>query len=41
MARPDERGYDQKPDDDYDGRSQKTLACHDPSRHTVKFGPDR
>ena len=37
MARPGERGYGKKPDDDRDGRGPKTLACHDPSRHTTKF----
>ena len=36
MARPGERGYGQKPDDDWDGRRQKTLACHHSSRHTTK-----
>ena len=25
----------QKPDDDRDGRGPRTLACHDPSRHTT------
>ena len=28
-------GYGKKPDDDWDGRRQKTLACHDSSRHTT------
>ena len=36
MARPGERGYGQKPDDDREYKRQKTLACHDPSRHTTK-----
>ena len=36
MARRGERGYGQKPDDNSDGRRPKTLACHDPSRHTTK-----
>ena len=36
MARPGERGYGQKPDDDWDGGRQKTLACHDPSRDTIR-----
>ena len=36
MARPGERRYGQKPDDDRDGRGPMTLACHDPSRHTTQ-----
>ena len=36
MARPGEIGYGQKPDDDWDGGGPKTLACHDPNRHTTK-----
>ena len=36
MARPGERGYAQKPDDDWDGRSLNILACHDPNWHTAK-----
>ena len=36
MARPGERRYGQKPDDDRDGRGPRTLACHDPSRHTTQ-----
>ena len=36
MARPGERGYGKKPDDNRDGRCQNTLACHDSCRHTRK-----
>ena len=36
MARPVERRHGQKPDDDRDASGPKTLACHDPSRHTTK-----
>ena len=38
MARPDERGYGKKPDDNQDGRRQETLACHNSSRHTKGRG---
>ena len=37
MARPGESGYGQKPDVDRDGGRPKTLACHDPRRHTTKY----
>ena len=33
MARPGERRYGQKPDDD---RGPRTLVCHYPSRHTTQ-----
>ena len=29
MARPGEKGYGEKPDDDRDGRGPRTLACYD------------
>ena len=35
MARPGERGYDQKPTDNRDGRREKT--CRDSSRDTSKY----
>ena len=36
MARPGERRFGHKPDDDRDGREPRTLACHDPSRYTTQ-----
>ncbi len=36
IARPGERGYGQKPDDNWDSRRDKTLTCHDSSRPTTK-----
>ena len=35
-ARPGERGYGQKPDDDWYGRGPKTLACHDLRAGTLR-----
>ena len=32
----DDNNYGQKPDDSRDGRGLRTLACHDPSRHTTQ-----
>ena len=36
MTRPGERRYGQTQDGDRNGRGPRTLACHDPRRHTTQ-----